>query len=193
MDLATCIFAQKTILTTQSLWSIHLRADSSPQGGRDFFLSEHDVVQMQGSLSHKHIRVLFKEGQLCIKNRLLPASILGQRASSAVHKAQQLLHSLSMESENLAFSVGRTFSLLTDFGAEGGMFNMPRSSLDAVVQEKGGSVAAAPVVMDLDCEGQIVGASLGLPPLDSAFSRLFCKAMPIADCDHSIHHATGRV
>lgn len=187
LDLATCIFAQKTILSKRTLWAIHLRADSSPQGGRDFFLSEYDYVQIRGELSHKHVRWLFGQGQLSIKSRILPASILGQRASSTVHKAHQLLNALSAESESLQFSIGRTFSLLTDFGAEGGLYNMPRSSLAVVEAASVPSQPSHPAVQDLE------GNSDDSIPLDSSFHRLFCKAIPVADCDHSIHHVTRPV
>lgn len=177
LDLATLIFAQRTILTSKSTWAIHLRADSSPQGGRDWFLSEYDLVKMAGQISHKHVTWLLQRQQLSIVKRILPASILGQRASSTVHKAQQLVHALSLESESVQFSIQRTFSLLSDFGAEGGMINVPASSIDAFSHHHSHS---AP---DADFSDAAVDTGL-----QSALHRLFGKAMPIADCDHSIHH-----
>lgn len=187
------IYAQRNILTSKLTWAIHLRADSSPQGGRDFFLSEYDVLHMEGQLSQQHVKWLFYRNQLRISKRILPVCILGQRASTTVHKAQQLLHALSLESESLSFSVQRTFSLLTDFGAEGGMINMPGSFLDKGMNA-GANVPPIEDIADDDGHSTLALATDGSGfGLESAFHRLFGKAMPIADTDHSVHHAASLV
>lgn len=173
------MYAQRNILTQSLTWAIHLRADASPQGGRDFFVAEYDWCFMTRDIgaSQEHVESLLKTEGMLISKRILPLSILGQRASSAVHKAQQLLKVLAMESESLQFTIGRTFTLLTDFGAESGMFNLP-----AEMSNPDGS-AGTGQIQDVDYD------DCGAPSaLDSTLQRLFSKAMPIADCDHSLHH-----
>ena len=46
LDLATMVFCHRFILNSQSQWYIHLRADSFPQGGRDYFICEYDYVKI---------------------------------------------------------------------------------------------------------------------------------------------------
>ena len=49
MDLASMIYSKRYILNASGSFWLHLRADSSPQGGRDFFVSEFDLVKFQCS------------------------------------------------------------------------------------------------------------------------------------------------
>ena len=194
LDMATCIFAQHCILNTSTTWVVHLRADSSPQGGRDWFVVEYDWCAMKdvGSSADAgradHATHLLRSSKMKIDKRILPLSILGQRASSAVHKAQHVLRVLGMESESLPFTISRTYSLLTDFGAESSMFNLPAQQLE-VRADQSGARRQSKILDDIDLDSDGLSHGAGDPVgLDSPFHRLFAKALPIADCDHSIHH-----
>lgn len=127
LDMASCIFARRHVLNVTSGWFIHLRADSSPQGGRDFFVSEYDVLTQGVSLpylSNQHVTKLLDQGRMTIASRLLPLSIVGRRAASAVHKGKLLLQTLGMESADLTVTINRTFTMLFDFGAEAGLWTL---------------------------------------------------------------------
>ena len=91
----------RCLLDLAAPWYVHLRADSSPQGGRAWSVVEMDLNEGKG-------------GKIC--NRLLPLSILSQRAGSAVHRGQQMLQVLDLERGSLQTTLDRTFSLLSDFG-----------------------------------------------------------------------------
>ena len=69
LDLATMVFCRRFILNSQSQWYIHLRADSFPQGGRDYFISEYDYVCEQ------HVSRLLESGNMTLTTRILPLSI----------------------------------------------------------------------------------------------------------------------
>ena len=127
MDLASMIYSKRFILNCDQTWWIHLRADSSPQGGRDFFISEFDLCKFDASLScdpfswtETNVTKLLETGKMKLVTRLLPLSIIGCRAASAVHKGRQLLRALSLDSQDLRVSIGRTMTMMFDFGAEAG-------------------------------------------------------------------------
>ena len=130
MDLASMIYSKRYILNASGSFWLHLRADSSPQGGRDFFVSEFDLVKFQCSRDGSdgsgdvqrgdHITQLLSSGQMKLTTRLLPLAIVGSRAGSAVHKGRLLLRSLQLDSEDVRVSIGRTMTMMFDFGAEAG-------------------------------------------------------------------------
>lgn len=127
LDMAACLFARRHILDSGSKWYIHLRTDSSPQGGRDYLVSEYDWCKLGASapfVSNTHVRQLLDEGRFGIASRLLPLAIVGSRAGSAVHKGQQLLRSLGLEADDLPLAISRTRTLLFDFGAESGIWSL---------------------------------------------------------------------
>ena len=136
LDLASMIYSKRYVLNSSRMWRLHLRADSSPQGGRDYFVCEYDLVQFQTddvgcwrahstnqpapSLAETSVPELLQGGRIKLVTRLLPLSIIGCRAASAVHKGRHLLKALTLDSEDLRTSVGRTMTMLFDFGAEAG-------------------------------------------------------------------------
>ena len=61
-------------------------------------------------------------------SRMLPLAIIGKRAGSTVHKGQQLLRVLTLESGCLQTTLDRTVSILTDFGVEAGIYTMQATS-----------------------------------------------------------------
>ena len=128
MDLASMIYSKRFVLNASHSFWLHLRVDSSPQGGRDFFVSEFDLVKFQcspgdfetGSTGSDHITQLLSSGKMKLTTRLLPLAIVGARAGSSVHKGRLLLRSLQLDSEDLRVSIGRTMTMMFDFGAEAG-------------------------------------------------------------------------
>ena len=125
LDMATMMYSRNFILSAQTEWFIHLRADSSPQGGRDYFVCEFDWCPIKTINGHASTASSDDEPEhvldiLSVKTRILPLSIIGSRAGSSVHKGQQLLKSLSMDSDSLPCSIARCMSLMFDFGAESG-------------------------------------------------------------------------
>ena len=159
--MASCVFARRRLFDCKLNWFLHLRADASPQGGRDYLVVETDYCRMGGAQSfhsNKSVREQIDEGRFSIAKRLLPLSVIGARAASSVHKAQNLLQALGMEASDLTVAVRRTYSFLSDFGAEAGVWNMPSIS---------------PSEDDNFVPG-----------------RLFPLALPISDVDHGLHHVT---
>ena len=164
LDLASMVYCRRFILTAKKDWFLHVRADASPQGGRDFFMIEADVCEMSPTLpfrANDPIHKLLGDGRFKIRTRLMPVQIIGCRAASAVHKAKLLLKSLALESDDLQLSLERTASLIFDYGAESGIWSMP-------------SMPDAP----------------GFATGDSSGHHLFPNALPIGDCDHALHHVS---
>ena len=128
LDYAAMIYSRRCILNPESAdWYVHLRADSSPQGGRDWFVVELDYCHGLASKStaerHSLLHMLEQGGS--IVSRILPLTILGKKAGTTVHKAQRLIHALTLESGDIQETLDRTMSYLSDFGAESGLYTMP--------------------------------------------------------------------
>ena len=176
LDLASMIYGKRYVLNTACKFFLHLRADSSPQGGRDYFIAEYDLVKFYDCPSHAlslksaetktPVLDMIGDGRMSVVTRLLPLSIIGSRAASAVHKAHQLLRSLSLDCEDVLTTLGRTVTLLFDMGAESGLWTL--NALHEGDMADGG---------DSDADG-----ALGL-------ARKFPRALPLADADHALHHA----
>ena len=182
LDLASMIFCKRHILNVAGNWSLRVRADSSPQGGRDFFCIEADVCTFCPdrpfhTAANRPVAELLGEGRFGIKTRLLPLQIIGCRAASAVHKAQHLIKSLALESEDLQTTLNRTATLMFDFGAEAGIWSMPASAASAAEASATAAAAAA------------ASEALALTSATTMEHRLFPNALPVADCDHALHHA----
>jgi len=93
-DLATMLWAREMIFSRSAErvhpWVIHLRADSSPQWGRDFLLCQCDIIQYGENFM-----------ATTIKKRLLPLQCVGSRAGGASSKLSKMIHSISLESEHV--------------------------------------------------------------------------------------------
>ena len=91
IDMCSMIFARRNIFckSNPKKWSIHLRADSSPQFGRDYFVPAADIVYFGTSARDTRI-----------ERRLLPIQSIGSRAGSAHQKMEKLIFSLTLESEH---------------------------------------------------------------------------------------------
>ncbi|CAE7199173.1 unnamed protein product [Symbiodinium sp. KB8] len=171
-DFASMIFARKFLFHPDLQWFIHLRADASPKGGRDFLVSEVDYCQLPAE-SPQHICRLLENGRIQI--RLLPLTTIGAKAASSVHKGFQLLKVLSMESADLRLSISRTMTMLFDFGAESGIWKLSSAIFRPTVDGQ-----------PLNAEPEPAQPQQAQPPLE----RLFHRALPLADCDHALHHDT---
>ena len=94
LDMASMLWARETIFSRKAHskrpFVLHLRADSSPQFGRDFLIVQCDVVHCGATVQNTEI-----------KKRLLPIQCVGSRAASAPQKLSKLVHSLSLESEHV--------------------------------------------------------------------------------------------
>ena len=172
-DFASMVFARKFLFHPDLQWFIHLRADASPKGGRDFLVSEVDYCHLPAQ-SPQHISRLLENGRIQI--RLLPLTTVGAKAASAVHKGLLLLKALGMESADLRLSISRTMTMLFDFGAESGIWKLSSSIFKPSVDGQG------PV------QPQMSAAAVEQPLHEQPLERLFQRALPLADCDHALHH-----
>ena len=168
-DFATMIFAQKFLLSPEKQWFVHVRADASPKGGRDFLVSELDYCQLPSN-GPEHISKLLEHG--CIQMRLLPLTTIGAKAASTIHKGFELLKAMSMESGDLSVTISRTMTMLFDFGAESGIWKLSESLLRPRLFPD----------EDEDKDTREADAAEAVP------RRLFHRTLPLADADHALHH-----
>ncbi|CAE6937046.1 RSN1 [Symbiodinium microadriaticum] len=117
-DMCSMLWAREHLLSLKAdrekPWVLHLRCDSSPQFGRDYLVLQADYVQYG-----------IDAATTVIQKRLLPIQCVGSRAGSEAHKLDKLLHSLTLESEQVSFTAERVASLLTDFGVESAAWFLP--------------------------------------------------------------------
>lgn len=92
IDIATMLFARETIFSQAAgEWVLHLRADSSPQFGRDFLVVQGDVVTYGTDAQ-----------TTSIVKRLFPLQCVGSRSAGAHQKLEKLLFALTLESEHVS-------------------------------------------------------------------------------------------
>lgn len=95
VDMCSMLFAREVILSRAAErarpWIVHLRADSSPQFGRDFLVSQLDYVQYGTSCK-----------DTVITKRLLPMQCIGSRSAGSHQKLEKLLFALTLESEHVS-------------------------------------------------------------------------------------------
>lgn len=96
IDMASMIYARRNIFckSNPKKWIIHLRADSSPQFGRDYYVPAADIVYFGTNA-----------GDTIIERRLLPIQSVGSRAGYAHQKMEKLIFSLTLESEHVSCTV----------------------------------------------------------------------------------------
>ena len=104
------------------------RTDSSPQFGKDYLMSELDIVYMSEAKSWKDLN-LNKDN---LVTRLLPGQTLGSRSTTLAHKAKKVLRQLSLESELLPGTLSRCYSVMTDWGVESGLWRAPAEILSSL-------------------------------------------------------------
>ena len=90
IDMCTMLYARQFIFNhRQPPWVVHLRADASPQFGRDFLVIQADYIEYGANVSKTKIT-----------KRLLPIQSVGSRAAGSHQKLEKVLFSLTLESEN---------------------------------------------------------------------------------------------
>lgn len=156
IDLATMVFCRRHMLTPNKAWSAHLRIDASPQYGREYLVAELDFIPLQGLTTATTLLELARKNQV----RLLQLRLLGSRAMSTPHKMAELLEMLRMESADLACTLCRVYTLLSDMGAEAGLWSVPNAP-----------------------EGDT-------DDTHATTTNMFCRSLAISDMDHALHHAT---
>ncbi len=129
LDLATMLFARGYYFSLREEWWVHIRLDSSPQFGRDYFMGEVDVIYPKDVKDFASL----EKGKLV--TRMLPGQCLGARATGLAVKTRKLLHMLALESQHLAGTLSRCCSYLSDFGVEHGIAQAPASMLKAALNE----------------------------------------------------------
>lgn len=93
LDLATMLFARSHRFSLATTFYVHCRLDASLQYGRDYFMSEVDIVYPSHVKTWKDLAL---PGVLY--TRLLVGQTLGARSSSATIKTKKLLHQLALDS-----------------------------------------------------------------------------------------------
>lgn len=122
VDWASMLWARQFVFNKDNVeWRAHLRLDSSPQFNRNYLVGEVDWIDLSNVSSSLPETAL---QDVDIKVRLLPLQILGKAATSTAFKARATLRMLSLESD-VEVSRLRIYSLLSDFGVEAGLWNLP--------------------------------------------------------------------
>ena len=120
-DMASMLYSRDFILTSPNsksgrhqLYCLHLRSDPSPQFGRDYQVTQADIV---------HPGTCWSTTQ--ITKRLLPIQNVGSRASTAAYKLQKVIFSLGLESHNVAYTASQVCSIMVDSGTESALWLTP--------------------------------------------------------------------
>ncbi|CAJ1433171.1 unnamed protein product, partial [Effrenium voratum] len=125
LDLASCLFSRDTFFHPQSRWACHVRADSSLQFGKDYFVTEIDHVDLDkvtGSTDLAGTRSL-------VTRQVLLLQLLGERSASAEQKCFRLLLGLSADVPDTDQTLFRTYSVNFDMGVESKLFEAPAAGL----------------------------------------------------------------
>lgn len=91
LDLASMLFARRHRFALATPWYCHCRCDSSPQFGRDYFMSECDLFYPAGVNSWEDV-----SGDGILVTRLLVGQTVGSRAAGVAAKTRKLLHQLQL-------------------------------------------------------------------------------------------------
>ena len=188
LDVCTMLYSRRMIFNTQTRWTCHIRSDSSPQFGKDYFVTEIDHVDLEpvnDSTTLRDMRAL-------IKRRILPLQLVGSRASSAEHKSFRLTMALSADTADTFVTLGRTSSIAFDMGTESKLFVAPEVGqvIPAAAQQQLSMyqperetfqpldlVLPTSVPHETDADSNM-----------EAVSRMCPRALPLGDADHALHH-----
>ena len=199
LDACTMLFSRQVIFNTQDLWACHIRADSSPQFGKDYFVTEIDHVDLGG------IGEATTLGDMkgLIQRRILPLQLVGSRASSAEHKSFRLTLALSADTADTFITLGRTSSIAFDMGTESKLFVAPE--VGRIIPQGSSSTLAAQHQLcipggerqtyqpiDLVLPTSVPSQGGEVESLES-ISRMCPKALPLGDADHALHHTMSEL
>ncbi len=160
----------------------HLRADSSPQFGRDILVMEIDIFRSVGAdLGHSCFSKLVWQN-VKIEKRLMVMQQIGQRAGKFPDKLKKLRNSLWCEAggstEQFDYIRRGIVSILFDCGVESGLATAP--------------ALGPPRLEELGLDPQEGAADDDLIDVQQVGS--FCPlALPIPDHDHGMHHTMEEV
>lgn len=119
VDLACMVHSRNHVLVKQRVAGLHLRVDSSPQGGRDFVIIEIDVA------GHE-----MTSWPTSVYTRVLPPQCVGSRAGSAAAKLDRLRFTASLECSDLDMFYSSCRTILTDLGAQSNISQQPSKQCD---------------------------------------------------------------
>ena len=190
LDLCAMVFSRPVVFSESALWSCHLRADSSPQFGKDYLVVEADKVDLE-AVSNSTTLMDMKHH---VHRRILPLQLIGERAASAEQKSFRLTLALSADTPDTSMTLLRCSSLAFDMGVEAKLFVAPGGGpvippgVEAVVEAGSGSRATfQPLDLVLPTHVPAEADVIGSGSME-AVSRMCPKAMPIGDADHAMHH-----
>ena len=159
------IFSRRHVFTSCGNWIVHIRADASPQFGKEYFVVEIDKVDLSTVGEGKTLSAM----KFFVSRRILPLQVLGQKASKAEHKVCRLLMALSSDCESTEVTLSRAYSIAFDMGK---LFVAPACGNDS----------AGMCVLPIQD-----GESQRDHDLDEV-NRLCPRALPLGDADHAMHH-----
>ena len=168
IDLCTMIFSRRHVFNSCGNWIVHIRADASPQFGKEYFVVEIDKIDLSTVGEGKTLSAM----KSCVSRRILPLQVLGQKASKAEHKVCRLLMALSSDCESTEVTLSRAYSIAFDMGVASKLFVAPPCGNDS----------AGMCVLPIQD-----GESQRDQDLDEA-NRLCPRALPLGDADHAMHH-----
>ncbi len=171
LDMCSMVFSRRHLLNDSGDWICHLRADASPQFGKEYFVVEMDRVD----LSNVDETTLLKSMSSAVQCRLLPLQLLGQKAAKTEHKVARLHLALGADCQSVETCLNRTYSCAFDMGVESKIFVSPASSLNAA------SILSVHTLPIKDADDDVDNGP-------EAIGRLCPRALPIGDADHSLHH-----
>ena len=99
LDLASILFARSFRFGLHTTWYIHCRLDASLQFGKDYFMTEADVVYPATVNTWSDLAA-----PGVVYTRLLVGQTLGARASGVAVKTKKLLHQLALDPGLLALA-----------------------------------------------------------------------------------------
>ncbi len=170
IDLCTMIYSRRHVFNSCGNWIVHIRADASPQFGKEYFVVEIDRIGLANVGESTTISAM----KSFVSRRLLPLQLLGQKASKAEHKVCRLLMALSADCESTEVTLSRAYSIAFDMGVESKLFVAPACGNDSA------GMRVLPI-QDQDGDGQ------ANDDLDEV-NRLCPRALPLGDADHAMHH-----
>ncbi|CAE7823238.1 unnamed protein product, partial [Symbiodinium sp. CCMP2456] len=184
LDVCTMKYSRLKIFNSDGQWCCHIRADSSPQFGKDYFVVEVDHVNM----SSVDQTTTLPGMKSLIKRRILPLQLIGGRAASAEHKSFRLTLALSADTADTYVTLGRTYSMAFDMGTEAKLLVAPEPAGGG-----GGGASATALAPERETFQPLdlvlpTRVPTGEDNTMDAVSRLCPRAMPLGDADHALHH-----
>lgn len=196
------MWARKHRFGLSTPWFLHCRLDASLQFGRDYMMSEVDIVSPANVSSWQGVG-----GDGVLYTRLLVGQTLGARASGVVVKTKKLLHQLSLASWIL-FQFQRLSHksiLVLAVGSCGPRLRLQHAqtnnkqhvsvsvSLSSIKESEtlsGTLCRCLSLLFDWGAESHVWKSPASFIRESLPFDTLFGMALPLPDGDHALHHVT---